>query len=1206
MPHPLLNQIEAVRSRARAQLLLFAFARLVLIVGLAWLALGALDYWLRFRDEGVRLICSAAAGGVLVWSGYRFLLPALRYRPGDIEIAQSIERQMPRVQRQLASTIDFLHQAEDDPTAGSLLLRRAVIARTTAELDNENLAQIVDARPARRAWAWAAIPVLAALALAVWAPSSLALGLTRLAAPFGSAVWPQQHHLHFTPEVRRLAQGQPFEVELFDANQRLPAEVRIHYRTLSGGQPGEEQVEKMQFVNDRMVARRDAVQRPFEYRAEGGDDQSMPWIRVAVLEPPRLEALKIKLTPPAYTGRPAEPSERRIVALQETEVAMTGTVSMALRSATVHFTGGATLPVAVDPAGRTFHLPIDDLPEHQWRIEKSGEYWFEFVDTDDLTAGPENKYELRAIPDLPPTVILEQPAANLFVTAEADVPLRVLAKDDLAIRSIGLKFSRSDHSEQKDFDLPLFAGPEALPRPADGAPASAEPGEARTIEQVWKLGPLKLPPGTQVLFHAVAADYKGQSGHSTPRQLTVITTKELEDRFAQRQANILGELARALKMERDAKAQTDATAIQQQQVGHLQKPDIDRLQSIELNQRQIARTLTSPTDGLVNLIESLLTDLQSNHVSSPDLERRMRGLQAELAGLEREHLPQIERALTAAAKSGQNALDAPEQKSDGALAAALQSAATHESAVISALERWLGDLKQWDNYRRFARDIGDVRQSQAAIAAETAKLQPTTLSQEVKDLTPQQQADLKKLSLRQADLGRQFDKLLQQMDAMSESLKENEPVASETIGDAVAAAREAAISTQMQSSGRQIDRNQLTSAQQQQTKTGQDLQELLDILSDRREQELSRMVKKLKAAEQELTALRKEQAGLRKQSAAAEKLADAAARKQALQRLAREEKELAEKIERFARRLQRLQAEQAARAAAQGGSAVAKAGETGEKGDAAAAAGAAAAAEKDLDEAQQQLANARRKAEADLAQEELAKLQTALQSLHDREQKIIAETIRLADLKQAQSRLTRAQAESLQDLARTQDALREETLATGEKLAGAEVFNLALKMAAAEMARAVDALDQRDPGATAQQAEQRALAQLAEILTALAEDKESGPPKTADDPGNGGDNQGQQAESIRNLSELKLLKLMQLDVNRRTKELTDKSAGHAALTDAERREYGELGRQQGRLAEMLERMLKPADADPEQTPEKLPDVRPKPSAGPADDGLLPP
>ena len=52
------------------------------------------------------------------------------------------------------------------------------------------------------------------------------------------------------------------------------------------------------------VAHRDNCQRPFAYRVEAGDDHSMPWRRVEVVEPPAVESLSVRLFPPGYTGRP--------------------------------------------------------------------------------------------------------------------------------------------------------------------------------------------------------------------------------------------------------------------------------------------------------------------------------------------------------------------------------------------------------------------------------------------------------------------------------------------------------------------------------------------------------------------------------------------------------------------------------------------------------------------------------------------------------------------------------------------------------------------------------------------------------------------------------------------------------------------------------------------------------------------------------------
>ena len=42
----------------------------------------------------------------------------------------------------------------------------------------------------------------------------------------------------------------------------------------------------LRFVNGRVHDQRDAVSRSFSYRVTAGDDRSMPWIPVDVVDPP--------------------------------------------------------------------------------------------------------------------------------------------------------------------------------------------------------------------------------------------------------------------------------------------------------------------------------------------------------------------------------------------------------------------------------------------------------------------------------------------------------------------------------------------------------------------------------------------------------------------------------------------------------------------------------------------------------------------------------------------------------------------------------------------------------------------------------------------------------------------------------------------------------------------------------------------------------
>ena len=566
--------------------------------------------------------------------------------------------------------------------------------------------------------------------------------------------------------------GQPFEVELAsDAAHRVPDEVRIQYSYQSDPADGEIETELMPRINGVTVARKDSVSRPFWYRAEGGDDRSMGWQRLEVVEPPRLESLELTLHPPAYSGLPVETSEKRIHALRGTKVALSGSTTKQLKSATIHSPGGEELPALVAADGHHFTLPADAA--QPLVVDKSGEYWIALEDREGLTSGGEDRWEVRAVADAAPTVTIEQPAGNVFVTPRGEVRLKVMAKDDLALHSMSLHFSRSDDAKTPDFTVPLFAGPEQLaPLTVAGLLSTGKLGESRTVEHAWSLAELGLKSGTQLNCWVTSDDYLPQTGTSTVRRLSIISPEELEERLAQRQTLIFGELQRVLKLQQDARSQTQSLSVQVDKVGQLTKQDVDHAQAAELNQRQISRTLTSPSEGVPAQIAEFLADLQSNQVDSPDLERRMTTISDELTRLGQEHLGPIERDLTSVIKAAQSRLapsstPTPTAPADPLLKKSLTAAGANQDRVISSLEGMLDELKQWDNFRRFARDVAQLQRDQEAVAEATKQAAQKTLGRDVKDLDTQQQADLKKLAGNQAELSRRLEKTQQQMAQMS-------------------------------------------------------------------------------------------------------------------------------------------------------------------------------------------------------------------------------------------------------------------------------------------------------------------------------------------------------------------------------------------------------------------------------------------------------
>ena len=832
------------------------------------------------------------------------------------------------------------------------------------------------------------------------------------------------------------------------------------------------------------------------------------------------------------------------------------------------------------------------------------------TDVEGLSGGEDDRWEIRSVPDAPPTVSIEQPAGNVFVTPQAVVLLGVAAKDDLAIHQVELLFNRPDRAEEEPSVLSLYAGPDRVEPQAGGLSGAGELGHNLVLPPYeWQLSELELQPGTQVTFHAKATDYRPNTGVSEPRRLVIITPEELTERIASRQASILAELSRVLGMQRKSRGQVGDLEIRLGEVGFLSRLDLDHLRGAELSQRQVDRTLTSPTDGLPMHVLGLLADLENNRVDSPDIQRQMRALLEGIDRLDRDHLPAIERELTAAIKAAEVRLEAQSSPAsspdagrsenappepDPAVVDSLAGAGRWQDQVIASLERMLDELGQWDRYRRFHSEISQLLRRQEELRESTRELGSRTLTKTLDDLLPDEAADLKIAARTQFDLARQLDDVQQAMERASDQLRADNPLFAETISDALYRARELAISGQMRSAAAKIQRNQMGQAIGRQEQIIQGLREILDILANRRENELERLIKQLRDAEARLAEAARQEEGLRKALQQAEQLSDEAQRRRELERLSRQQEQLQEQAERMARQLERLMAEAAGETVAQAAQKMQQAAQSARQGNCQGASKQAAGAKRDLDEARRQVAQQRLEAEIQLAMEQLARLEQTLQGMQRRQDEMIKETQRLDQLGHDQGQLSRAQNASLHQLARAQSLLQTETVALAEQLVGAEVFNLALSGAAREMGRAADLLDRRDTGSVTQQAEQNALRRLGQLLEALKpEEPEEDPDASKGGQGGKGPSGQPPGSGIQTLVELKLLKLLQEEVNRRTQELESAFGRAEPLPDEVRREYVELSAEQGRLADLLLNLITPQQ-DPNGDPEDFLDAPPDP------------
>jgi len=369
---------------------------------------------------------------------------------------------------------------------------------------------------------------------------------------------------------------------------------------------------------------------------------------------------------------------------------------------------------------------------------------------------------------------------------------------------------------------------------------------------------------------------------------------------------------------------------------------------------------------------------------------------------------------------------------------------------------------------------------------------------------------------------------------------------------------------------------------------------VLDVLANRRENELVRLVKRLRETETKLDELAKRQEALEKLFQEAAKNPDQQKRGEDLQRLSRQQEQLKEEAQRMSRELDRLSAPEVAEKTKTASEKMEQAKKSGEKGEGQKAGHEAEAAKKDLEDAKRQLAEKRREAEVDMATEQLARLGDTITAIRKRQQGALDETQRLEGLVQKQGQLSRAQEASLADLARLQWSLEEETTSVAGRLVSAEVFVLALSGTAREMARSAELLDRGRVGLQTQAAQVEAAAGLDQLLEALKpeppEEKDESQQQGGAGQGGGPKSPGSPAEALKALAQLKLLKLMQENVNLRTRSLEEAFGSLDELADEAVDRYLELSEEQGRLAELILGLIAPQE-DPESDPANLPDIR---------------
>jgi hypothetical protein len=233
-----------------------------------------------------------------------------------------------------------------------------------------------------------------------------------------------------------------------------------------------------------------------------------------------------------------------------------------------------------------------------------------------------------------------------------------------------------------------------------------------------------------------------------------------------------------------------------------------------------------------------------------------------------------------------------------------------------------------------------------------------------------------------------------------------------------------------------------------------------------------------------------------------------------------------------------------------------------------------------LEQAAQQLANERQQAENELALEFVRRFQAELGTMVERQKKVMHDTVQLDADRKRDSSPDELMAQRASKLAVEERELANLAEEHGELLSGLGAVRMGLDEAERRLAAAAALLAGSDTGPRAQQAERYALARLEGMLQAFAQTASESAAGQASPAGNNANPPGQppQRRPTFELLEVKMLRMLQVDLNDRTRAVENQLAGLKPPIEEHKRadlarEAHELQTEQRRLAELVQEML---------------------------------
>lgn len=1156
----ILAKLSAVRRRVR-WLLAVDGAALLLAIGLpSSVAFALIDWWVDFPGL-IRMLALAVGGGwAAAWAWVRMVRPLTAPIPLE-QLALRLRAMNSEERDDLASAVEFL----DGHGSGSPEIWERAIAATRESAGDRAWKRGLDPRRAVRSAATAVALIGLLIMLDRWSPELSDVGRARLLSPWSTVEWPRRVRIVAQTGDMTAAYG-----EAVTTAMRVERGDEPYLRAfVEWGQPGgERRRQLMQRESDgtfRFTI--ENVRAPVEYFFVAGDDDTRKRpFRIGVARRPEAERAELTIEPPAYAAKDFAPQTHALTG--ETLVGVRGsrarldvfvrrgeTGSAEVQAGEMRFLGGESVSLAPDSAR-------PGVLSAWFDVKEGGTFQIRLVDSGGLESRGEQSHELAVREDEPPRIEIVEPSGDLEMTPRGILAIRVVGRDDFGLGELRLLAGVDDSELTPAVDL--------MRGELDGHGEATDAGMGPTVDRrmTWRLSSIEPPvaPGSVVEMVAEGRDTFDLDGRrheavrSASRRVRFVAESEFAESLRQSltaSGSRLRRLAAELRATRTETGRLDEKPAVRQAMSAADRESAARL-ALEL--RQIAKAGGDAAEQLSELWERA----EQNQATRLDVAGQARRVERILRELTREAMREARTGLSKASESGEH-----DQQHE-----ALTESMAAQDRALEELGRMLDALDRWNEFADMARLVRDLLDRQEELSRQCGRMAGEFGGKGVDELTDAERGRLRDVQSGQSRLQSETSAVIRSMFDLAGSAGKGDSASAATLERAARKAGELKVVEHMGSAVVEIERARLRRGRESQTAAIAGLRAVLADLDERPDRELAALARelsdliasleKLVRAQEELIELTRSTLGQSTSSSQTARLAD-------------RQRALSANAEGIAKRVG---------AEPSGAGAVfslmtamahmTTAAGSLERGDPAPAMEDQESARVQLIEAMESLREMQEQSEKEMAERSLAGILDALSELRATQAAIRRETSGVADRVSQGGRPGRGDRVKLNSLAKRQGELADPLGAVVEKMKGSVVYRRVCERIGERMESARKRLTALEPAdALADQSEVLSqLDRLIEVLETRPSRKNDRFVETGEGGGGGGAGDPSMSRPVPALAELKVLRMMQEDLNARTRQLGEQLPEALSRTEAQLRDIERLGEDQREIHELCETMVR--------------------------------